>query len=347
MKRPLLATSLLAAVEVGHAANYCVANEEELRAALDAAQVTLEPDHVRIRAVAIDLTQSLTFSPQGGSTGPLVVTGGWDVGCSSRRFGAQWTRLEAAAPKVHIELAPDDDLTVSDLHAIGFAGILFRNPTIGPALTTLRVSRVGIFHDTFAGHALGLFSDAERIEVDNLLVDAPAVCGIAAATFSGVGQLIVRSSTVVVREAPQFTNGGAAICFDGVANAELNASINSVFSSSDGTDLLVNGRPVLMLGSAYSDVSGLPNPLDPDSADNLVMPLSFEVMASDPLARFTRIAQSTALMPALVDSGVAQNVLQYPYDVLGNPRGLGLTIDRGAFELANYGLLFRNGFEGS
>ena len=170
MNRALLTAAFLSTAGNVAASDYCVSSEAELMAALQAAESSPEADRIKLRDVLIPITTSLFFSPFGTSTGGLEVSGGWEGSFVSRKFGAQWTSLQASTPQLQIGLSPDDDLTVSDLNMIGFGNINFSNPTVGPAVTTLKLSRVGVFRDTMGGDALSMFSDAERIEVDHLLV---------------------------------------------------------------------------------------------------------------------------------------------------------------------------------
>lgn len=348
-----IAIVLFAAAARVHAADFCVSNETELRNALAAAQLTAAADHVRLQAGSITLTQSLFFSSQGSPTGALTLSGGWDAGCANRQLGAQWTKIDAGDPQVAVGLSPDDDLTLTDLHFADIPqGVNLSNPVAGPQVTTLRVSRVAVFNDQFVGDALTLFSPADRIEIDNLLVDAMASCAVAAATFEDAGELTIRSSTLIARRNPDFAGpAGAAICFDGAENADLNAAIDSVFNSSEGIDVHVNGRPVVMQSSAYSDIQGcepcgVPEPLDAQSADNLVQPMAFDEAATGEFARFARVAQSTVSIPGLIDSGAPQSLLLYPADVMGRPRLSGTAIDRGAFEAPDDAAVFGDGFEG-
>ena len=341
----------LASPVAAQAADHCVSNEIELRAALAIGEQSPEADHVRVRAGTITLTQSLSFSSQTGPTGPLVVSGGWDVACANQQIGAQWTKIETATPLVSVGLSPDDDLTVRDLHFVNIPqGVGFSNQVQGPQLTTLRVSRIAVFNDEFVGDALSLFSLADRIEIDNLLVDSMAFCSVAAATFDDAGELTIRSSTLIARKNPDFPIGGNAICFDGAEAADLNAAVNAVFNSSEGIDIRVNGRPVVLQSSAYSDIEGcqpcgITNPLDPQSADNLVQPMAFDETATGNLARFVRVALSTLLIQSLIDSGSDQDLRLYPFDVVGFPRLAGASQDRGAFEVPNDEAIFFNGFE--
>lgn len=351
MKRTFLATALFAAIHAVQAADYCVATEAGLRAALEAAQESAEDDRIRIGRVTIGLAAPLTFAPSGGSAGALELSGGWSPDCSAQSPGAIWTRLEPTAPQVSVDLAPDGDLTVSDLHFLNLQGVHLSNAVDGSQFITLTVSRVGVFNDFLAASdALSLYSPADLIAVDNLLVDAVSFCAVAAATFKTGGEVTLRSSTLIARKSPDFAGAGSAMCFDGIEAAASNAAIDSVFHSTHNVDIQVNGRPVILRGSAYSDFCepcAVVNPLDPQSTANLVLPLSFDTQASGELARFHRASQSTAMFAGLIDSGVSQDTAQFPYDILGQPRLAGGGIDRGAFEFPLDTSLFRNGFEGS
>jgi hypothetical protein len=149
---------LLCTTTTVSAAQFCVGDEAGLREAFDDAQATAEPDEIRIRVGTITLTDSLSFSAAEGSTGALIVSGGWDPNCAAQQVGAQWTTIDTVTPQVGVWIAPDDDLTVRDMAFVNMPqGVGLSNQVQGPQVTTLKVSRVAIFNDEFVGDDLLAF----------------------------------------------------------------------------------------------------------------------------------------------------------------------------------------------
>jgi hypothetical protein len=341
--RIVVSLILSLASTVANAAMHCSATVADLRADLALAQASIEDDEVRVAAGVYPIDVPLIFSSDGKTpTGSLTLSGGWNTFCTQQRRGAPWTRFEATDPGAAFGIIADGDILVSDLHVIGI-GMALRSTLETPASTTVGLTRVAVFTDAAVGDAISIVTPADSIALDNVLIDAFANCGLAAATSAAGGRVEVHSSTFISRQ-----ENGAAVCFDGEPGAASNAATNSVFAAPEGVGVLSNGLPALLRFSAYSDAMGCPScdpavpALHPESVSNFEQAMAFAEVAAGDLARFTRVAHSTARIANLHDSGDAEQ--PFLFDVMGNLRILDARIDRGAFELPDQGI-FADGFE--
>jgi hypothetical protein len=345
---------MLVAPPAAEAAVRCSTTVAELRAHLALAQVSAEDDEIRVAVGDYPLDASIAFAQVGATpTGSLAISGGWVASCTQQRRGAQWTKIESTAPDVGLSIVADGDIQLGDIHFVDLATVGLRSTLETAAITTIQLTRVAVFTDIDIGDAINIFTPADRIVFDNVLVDAFAACGVAAASFSEGGKFEIFSSTLISR-----SDFGDAICFDGAPEAEINGATNSIFSAPNGNGFAIrsNGLPAQLRFSAYTDAIGCefcepPVPaLHPESmlpeAANIEQAMPFAETATGDLARFTRIAIATGLLPNLLDSGDDNRASEF--DILGQARISGAGIDRGAFELPDETPelgIFADGFE--
>lgn len=330
--RSALATALLVAATPALAVDrtLCVDTVAEFAAAIDDA-VSTDPayDRVVVRLVQgnYDLSNSNAFTAR-SLRKRIDITGGWNAACNLRTPNPGLTTLRNTNAARGISWATPTDVALRGVSFIDFVGFLAINngTTSGDTTQTVEFSdnrvlggtgEIGARAESGAGLSLLLFKN-------NLIANrsSPGDCAVTLQGDSAADtdvRLVVANNTITRNTAP-----GGGLC---VRQLEQPGFYNNVLSGSlpSGTpDLVGNGNLApatfrnnilgsfvdVPVGSTSGTTSADPDFVNPATGD-------FRLQVGSP-----GINTGTNTIP----TGIANQ------DVSGNPRFVGPSIDRGAFE---------------
>jgi hypothetical protein len=342
--RALVTAVLLSAGQV-HAAQFCVSDHNQLKAAITTATANAESDEIRIRETDIytPFQSVAAFLAIVNDSHDIDISGGWGVGCSGQTPDPDLTRIVAGLNqsiqllRLDLGVAAQGTISLSNLSLVGGkaaerGGCLYAMSNTS-SLATLRVERV-VFLRCEALHGGAAEIDMAQGKVwfrNNLVKYSKTHNGSGAVLIGGGnGDAYVHNNT--------FTHNSvsAGHTFDlRVYGDNLFFVYNNIFDSALPDPNAVNLRvtsATSLVRNIYLGLSGTPWS---GSSGNLVgVNPGFDPSSSDPI-----------LLPSSPARNTGTNVLLgglSALDLAGRPRLMEGTVDRGAYEFEG---LFADSFE--
>lgn len=344
MRTPMILIAALLSTPAA-AVDYCVGNGDELQSAMTTAANTAASDQIRLRAGVYQRTldsapgEAAMFIYESQQSGSLVLSGGWNAGCTVRSLNPLASVLFGQNQHRVLEIRTFGQSTASIVvYNLGLAGG-FSNSNQGAALGRFDLFSSGgsvldVTHVDFSGGeainspAVSMQTSTGRISFWNNVVhfnesSAQHLVSVAAAEGTTID---VTNNTITQNASGPFN----AVALQGLGTVQLynnvlwgNASAFDVSRTQTLTlDARANhiGMPSSSMAGALDTTSGDPLLVNPSGSDH-------RPRAGSPLR----------------NSGVASPPGGAPtQDYAGIPRNAGGRIDRGAFEFDE---LLVDGFE--
>lgn len=325
--RLLIAAALLCATPCLHAAVYCVGAEAALYAALDAAKQSPEDDEIRLLAGRIELRQDLDSVTR--IEGGLKVRGGYTTGCQAWPSNASRSTLSGNGHSLRLFLR-SGALQIERMDFAGFDQVLVTGNMSNVATGSIDIVR-SAFRDGRNGLVVEAWGHDIRVSDSMFVGNAPGANG-----DGGIGLRVfgyrngLRNTGIAIHNITAVNNAvGLQVEHwpDGTVPAPRVQVINMVGDENAVADLQMARSVELRSSMVATLVQTHGATLGARSGGNLV---------SDP--ELDALSRPIAPGSPAIDSGDGSvlprgPLLVLPLDYAGNPRLVGVAIDRGAFEV--------------
>jgi len=313
----------------------CVKSDADLASALDQAQTVavtakIVQHNLTVQNKAYDLKNTVWQSALVGVQAGSEFLGGYTGGCAARDIGAGNTLIIDSATPAFLFIYPRGSVTIEGLTFNVQYGL---NIGLGsgqmfalPSGSTILIRRDAFINGS--NNANGLYfaysqaanNDSTILVVDTLIANNTGLGGYCALQFqvgAGAPEFDVVNSTVVHNDS---TNAGA--CLDNFGTGAGTLSLyNNIFYGTSGfgsVDLKVATAQVVQVDNMIGSRAG---PAASVSSGNL---------GSDPNLDANYIPQAPS--PAINSGSNSVPGGLPPTDLDGNPRTIGSSVDRGAYE---------------
>jgi hypothetical protein len=331
------------ALQVAHAATYCVNSPAELVSDLIVAQANGSADEIRIAAGVYQLTTEPNYTAVFNEDYAIEISGGWNAGCTIPHSGTtvlngqnqvrtlavlQDSYSLAATISVH-------DLTLEDGHtANGGGGLYIFNRN---AASTVEGNAILLNHADQYGGGLHLATSGPVLVRNNLFLLNTAAYGGGVYVTTTDPSAYITGNTIVSNTTTQTSNGcGGLYLF---AGGQTNYWISNNIVWNNNTNAAFDFRSIGANVRLYNDIgTATGTPADPISQGNVSVDPQF-APCSGFLCFNSRLKRSSPLVDAGFDgppSGIGYT------DLDGASRHVGPHVDIGAYELDR---LFSDNFQ--